>query len=178
MHFSHTSTFQLLDNKPWSQVSSLLPPGSCLQFLSRIGFSNPTARRFSIECLLLTHALALSASLFVHKKKSQRIYTSSMHSAGLELTNLTYTRLEDNRGDRCISMIAQVFFFVSFMYIPQGAGVCCLRKSRSAAAAVAAAAVATAAAAATTTTAVSVHCSGIVCCGTVAVHTRCILLLL
>ena len=27
--------------------SSLLPPGSCLQFLSRIGFSNPTARRFS-----------------------------------------------------------------------------------------------------------------------------------
>ena len=47
--FSHTSTFQLLD-KPWSQVSSLLPPGSCLQFLSRIGFSNPTARRFFIEC--------------------------------------------------------------------------------------------------------------------------------
>ena len=53
--------------------------------------------------VLLTHALALSASRFVHKKKSQRIYTS-MHSAGLELTKLTYTRLEDNlirhRGDR------------------------------------------------------------------------------
>ena len=53
--------------------------------------------------MLLTHALALSASQFVHKKKSQRIYTS-MHSAGLELTKLTYTRLEDNlirhRGDR------------------------------------------------------------------------------
>ena len=47
--FSHTSTFQHLD-KPWSQVSSLLPPGSCLQFLSRIGFSNPTARRFFVEC--------------------------------------------------------------------------------------------------------------------------------
>ena len=45
--------------------------------------------------MLLTHALALSASQFVHKKKSQRIYTS-MHSAGLELTKLTYTRLEDN----------------------------------------------------------------------------------
>ena len=29
--FYHTFTFQLLD-KPWSQVSSLLPPGSCLQF--------------------------------------------------------------------------------------------------------------------------------------------------
>ena len=37
--------------------------------------------------VLLTHALALSASQFVHKKKSQRIYTS-MHSAGLELTKL------------------------------------------------------------------------------------------
>ena len=29
--FSHTFTLQLL-NKPWSQVSSLLRPGSCLQF--------------------------------------------------------------------------------------------------------------------------------------------------
>ena len=45
--------------------------------------------------MLLTHALALSASRFVHKKKSQRLYTS-MHSAGLELTKMTYTRLEDN----------------------------------------------------------------------------------
>ena len=36
----------LLD-KPWLQVSSLVPPGTCLQFLSRIGFSIPTARRFS-----------------------------------------------------------------------------------------------------------------------------------
>ena len=36
----------LLD-KPWSQVPPLFPPGTCLQFLSRIGFSIPTARRFS-----------------------------------------------------------------------------------------------------------------------------------
>ena len=53
--------------------------------------------------VLLTHALALSASQFVRKKKSQRIYTS-MHSVGLDLTKLTYTRLEHNpirhRGDR------------------------------------------------------------------------------
>ena len=58
--------------------------------------------------LLLTHALALSASRIVHKKKSPRIFTS-MHSAGLELTKLTYTRLEGNlirhRGDRCDSTI-------------------------------------------------------------------------
>ena len=45
----------------------------------------------SIFCrVLLTHALALSASRFMHKKKSLRIYTS-MRSAGLELTKLTYT---------------------------------------------------------------------------------------
>ena len=44
--FCLTVAFQLLD-KLWSQVSSLLPPGTCLQFLSRIGFSIPTARRFS-----------------------------------------------------------------------------------------------------------------------------------
>ena len=54
--------------------------------------------------VLLTHALALSASKFVRKKKSLRIYTS-MHSAGLELTKPTYTGVEDNlirhRGDRC-----------------------------------------------------------------------------
>ena len=40
-----------------------------------------------VHRVLLTHALALSASQFVHKKKSQRIYTS-MHSAWLELTTL------------------------------------------------------------------------------------------
>ena len=43
------STFHLLD-KPRSEVSSLLPPDSCLHFFSRIGFSNLTARRFLIEC--------------------------------------------------------------------------------------------------------------------------------
>ena len=46
--------------------------------------------------VLKTHALALSACQFVHKKKSQRIIRTNMHSAGLELTKLTYTRLEDN----------------------------------------------------------------------------------
>ena len=99
--FSHTFTFQLLD-KPWSQMSSLLPPGSCLEFLSRTGFINPTARRFFIECLANSRSRAFWKSICA-QKKFQRIYTS-MHSAGLELTKLTYTRLEDNlirhRGDR------------------------------------------------------------------------------
>ena len=39
--FSRTFTFRLLD-MPWSQVSSLLLPGSCLHFLSRTGLSNLT----------------------------------------------------------------------------------------------------------------------------------------
>ena len=53
--------------------------------------------------VLLSHALALSASQLGHKKKSQRLCTS-LHTAGLELTKLTYNRLEDNlirhRDDR------------------------------------------------------------------------------
>ena len=40
-------TLSHLLDKPWSQVSALLPPGTCLQLLSRTGFSIPTARRFS-----------------------------------------------------------------------------------------------------------------------------------
>ena len=54
--------------------------------------------------MLLSRAIALSASQFVHKKISQQIHTSTHYSAGLELTKLTYTRLKDNlirhRGDR------------------------------------------------------------------------------
>ena len=53
--------------------------------------------------VLLTRALAFSASQFVRKKKSPRFYTN-MHSGGFELMKLTCTRLEDNlvrrRGDR------------------------------------------------------------------------------
>ena len=56
--------------------------------------------------VLLTYALALPARQFVRKKKSPRTYTS-MHSGGLELAKLTYTRLEGNlirhRGDRVSS---------------------------------------------------------------------------
>ena len=86
--------------------------------------------------MLLTHALALSASQFVPEKKSQRIYTS-MHSVGLELTKLTYTMLEDNlirhRGDHlhmqhgdsrtsplfplnvCYNRTCRALFYICFM---------------------------------------------------------------
>ena len=85
--FSHTFAFQLLD-KPWSQVSTLLPPSSCLQFLPRIGFSNPTARRLFIECCSLT--LSRFPQFNLCRRKSPTEFFTSMHSAGLELTKLTY----------------------------------------------------------------------------------------
>ena len=67
----------LLD-KPWSQVSSLLPPGTCLQFLSRIGFSIPTARRFSSNVAELTLS-RFPLIIFSCKKKSLRVCALGEH---------------------------------------------------------------------------------------------------
>ena len=78
-YFLQTYTFQLLD-KPWSQVSSLLPP----RFLPLIFIAHriqQSHRSSLLHLVLLTHALALSASHFVHKEKSPRIYTS-VHLGG------------------------------------------------------------------------------------------------
>ena len=44
--FSHTSTFQLLD-KPWSQVSSLLPPVLAFNFYRAWGLAIPLLVDFS-----------------------------------------------------------------------------------------------------------------------------------
>ena len=83
-------------------MSSLLSPGSCLHFFIAHTVHNPTARRFFIECYLLTLS-RFPASQVVRKKKSPRNYTH-MHSRGFELTKLTYTRLKDHLirhlGDR------------------------------------------------------------------------------
>ena len=103
--FAHTFTFEPLD-KPCD--TGVVP--SSPRFLPSIFIAHRVQQSHCTSMfhrVLLTHALALSASKFVHKfvheKKSQRIYTS-MHSAGLELTKLACTRLEDNlirhRGDR------------------------------------------------------------------------------
>ena len=101
--FSQVSSFQLF----WTSRGTLTgvvpsPP----RFLPSIFIAHRVQQSHCSSIshrVLLTHALALSASQFVHKKKSQQIYTS-MHSAGLELTKLTYIRLEDNlirhRGDQ------------------------------------------------------------------------------
>ena len=83
----------VVPSPPWFLPSILIAHSSTVQ---QSHFS------LSIFRVLLTHALALSVSQFLHKKKSPRIY-SGMHSGGFELKKLTYTRLEDNlihhRGD-------------------------------------------------------------------------------
>ena len=63
------------------------PPRHVPSFLSRIGFSNPTARRFqsNVATNMITHALVLSANQFGCKKKYPRV---RMHSVRLELTKL------------------------------------------------------------------------------------------
>ena len=100
--FSHTSTFQLAAGQAVVTGVVPFPP----RFLPSIFIAHRVQQSHCSSILhrvLLTHALALSASQFVRKKKSPRIYTR-MHSGGFELTKLTYTRLEDNltrhRSDR------------------------------------------------------------------------------
>ena len=69
--FFHTHLLSSFLDKPWwSQVSSLLPPpGSCLQFLSRIGFGNPTAaRRFFISSVAHSRSRAFRKSVFAQDK--------------------------------------------------------------------------------------------------------------
>ena len=97
----HTSTFQLLD-EPWSQVSSLLPPGSCLHFLSRIGFNNiPPLVDISLS-VANSCSHAFCKSICAHEKAPTNLYEYAL--GGTRTQETAYTRLEDNlirrRGDR------------------------------------------------------------------------------
>ena len=82
------------------------PPVLAFNFFIAHKVRRSQCSSFFFHRVFLTHALALSASPFVHKKKSPRIYTI-MHPGGLELTKLTYIRLDDNlirhRGDRLMT---------------------------------------------------------------------------
>ena len=84
--FASLLLFSFCD-KLWSQVSSLLPPGSHIPSVfaaHRVQHSHCSS---IFHRMLLTHALAFSVGQFVHKKQSLRIYTS-MLSGGLELTQV------------------------------------------------------------------------------------------
>ena len=84
-----TSTFQLLD-KPWSQVSSLFRPGSCLHFLSRIGFSNPTARRFFIAAN--SRSRAFRKSIYAQEKVPTNLYEYALGGIRTHETDLYQAR--------------------------------------------------------------------------------------
>ena len=68
-------TFQVL-GKLWSQASSLPPAGTCLQFLSRIPFSVPIARRFSskFECCSLTLSRFPRVYLYARKRPYELLW--------------------------------------------------------------------------------------------------------
>ena len=79
LHLLLLSSFWTSRGHRWCRP--FFPPGSCLPFLLRIGFSiNPTkiVNFFLSSRALLTHTLSspyFSASQFVRKQKSLRIYT-------------------------------------------------------------------------------------------------------
>ena len=88
--FSHTSTFQLL-GKPWSQVSSRLPPGSCLQFLSCIVFSNPTARHFS-SSVANSRSRAFRKSMCAQEEVPTNLYENALGGIRTHETDLYQAR--------------------------------------------------------------------------------------
>ena len=92
LFFFHAPTFQFWTSRGY-RCRPFFPPVLAFNFIAHRVQQSHCSSISRRE--LLTHALALSASQFVHKKKSHRNYTS-MHSAGLEVTKLTYTRLQDN----------------------------------------------------------------------------------
>ena len=102
--FSHTSL--LVPASGQAEVTGVVPPPPL--FLLSIFVTHRVQQSHCLSIfhrVLLTRALALSASQFVTKKKSPRTFTS-MYSGGYELSKLTYSRLDDNlkrhRGDRFI----------------------------------------------------------------------------
>ena len=82
-------SFSDLLDKPWSQVSCLSPPGTSLELLSRVGFSIPTARRFSSDVANPRSLSRFPRINFYARKKSLLVRTyESVHSVRTEPTKL------------------------------------------------------------------------------------------
>ena len=76
-------------SKLWSQMSSL-PPGTCLQFLSRIGFGIPTARRFS-SSVANSRSRAFHKSICAQEKVPTNLdYTSKNALGGIRTHETLY----------------------------------------------------------------------------------------
>ena len=108
--------------KLWSQVSSPSPP-PVRAFIYIFAHRVQHSHRSSIFYRMVANSRSRAFREFIcaHKKNSLRIHTS-MHSGGLEVTQLTNSRHEDNlfhhRGDRlvlvesshvCVSRICGVY---------------------------------------------------------------------
>ena len=78
-------------SRVWSQVSSLFPPDYCLQFSSRIGFSNPTARRFS-SSVANSRSRAFRKSICAQEKVSTNLYEYALGGARTHETDLYQAR--------------------------------------------------------------------------------------
>ena len=94
-------TLSDLPDKPWSQVSSLLPPGTCLQFLSHIGFSIPTARPFSSN-VANSRSRAFRLSIFYARSSYEYVHSVIIELAKLILvgTRITYQATGDAGCDK------------------------------------------------------------------------------
>ena len=85
-------------------VTGLIPssPGSCLPFLSRIGFSNPTARRFFIEfCSHTIHLRFPQVNLRATKSPNELI--ESIQLVSEQLTGLSGFQTENRRSKKSTS---------------------------------------------------------------------------
>ena len=88
-------TFQLLD-KLWSRVSSL-PPGTCHEFLSRIGFSIPAARRFpsnvaNSRSRAFRESICITTAMYIRTSKQSAAIHETTHY------ELPGTRYDDTKG--------------------------------------------------------------------------------
>ena len=85
-----------------TRVSSLSPPGSCLQFLSRIDCVQQSHCSSIVHRELLTHALTLSASHLCTRKDPTNIYVCMCALGATDGYTYTYTRTWNTR-DRSIT---------------------------------------------------------------------------
>ena len=100
------SFFRILLSSFWtsrghrSQVSTLFPAGSCLQFLSPIGFSNPTAHRFFIERFANSRSRAFCQSNCAQEKVPTNLYGYALGRTRTHKTDLYHCVVAcDHRAD-------------------------------------------------------------------------------
>ena len=88
----HTSTLQLLDKATWSQVSSRLPPGSCLQFYRAWGSAIPLFVDFSWSVVADSRSRAFRKSICAQEKAPSNLYEYALGGARIHESGLYEAR--------------------------------------------------------------------------------------